>query len=209
MKKENGWKIGCIVFIIITILLCIYVIILNTNKNENETITNNNNNSVDTTNIKTDVTNSNETNNNITTSNNNENSTQPTNNSENNTGNTSNITNISSDTKKHMATDISISENISIDGIVENVENVKWSNADIIQKSNNIMINIVLNNQLSDKKIPAKTLTVNLLDKNGKIIASKSNIKMNEIDASGYTYLDATFETKDMAIIYGIQIIGN
>lgn len=102
---------------------------------------------------------------------------------------------------------IRIDEDLSVDGKVENLENVRWHNARIMQNDEKIEVSIMLNNESKDKKIEAKTLTVRLLNKEGKEIASK-DVKMNEIsDNYGYTDIKAEFENMEYAVIYNIELI--
>lgn len=102
---------------------------------------------------------------------------------------------------------IRVDEDLSVDGKVENLENVRWHNARIMQNDEKIEVSIMLNNESKDKKIEAKTLTVRLLNKEGKEIASK-DVKMNEIsDNYGYTDIKAEFENMEYAVIYNIELI--
>ncbi len=110
-------------------------------------------------------------------------------------------------TEEDMFRRIRIDEDLSVDGKVENLENVRWHNARIMQNDEKIEVSIMLNNESKDKKIEAKTLTVRLLNKEGKEIASK-DVKMNEIsDNYGYTDIKAEFENMEYAIIYNIELI--
>ena len=95
---------------------------------------------------------------------------------------------------------IRVDEDLSVDGKVENLENVRWHNARIMQNDEKIEVSIILNNESKDKKIEAKTLTVRLLNKEGKEIASK-DVKMNEIsDNYGYTDIEAEFESNFLGV---------
>ena len=95
---------------------------------------------------------------------------------------------------------IRVDEDLSVDGKVENLENVRWHNARIMQNDEKIEVSIMLNNESKDKKIEAKTLTVRLLNKEGKEIASK-DVKMNEIsDNYGYTDIEAEFESNFLGV---------
>ena len=110
-------------------------------------------------------------------------------------------------TEEDMFRRIRIDEDLSVDGKVENLENVRWHNARIMQNDEKIEVSIMLNNESKDKKIEAKTLTVRLLNKEGKEIASK-DVKMNEIsDNYGYTDIKAEFENMEYAVIYNIELI--
>ena len=110
-------------------------------------------------------------------------------------------------TEEDMFRRIRVDEDLSVDGKVENLENVRWHNARIVQDDEKIEVSIMLNNESKDKKIEAKTLTVRLLNKEGKEIASK-DVKMNEIsDNYGYTDIKAEFENMEYAVIYNIELI--
>lgn len=110
-------------------------------------------------------------------------------------------------TEEDMFRRIRVDEDLSVDGKVENLENVRWHNARIMQNDEKIEVSIMLNNESKDKKIEAKTLTVRLLNKEGKEIASK-DVKMNEIsDNYGYTDIKAEFENMEYAVIYNIELI--
>lgn len=105
---------------------------------------------------------------------------------------------------------ISIEEELEVEGFVENLNNVRWSNANIMQHDNKMEISIMVNNESKTEKVPAKKLTVKVLDKNGKVIASKNDVEMKEIpDNFGYTKLDLKFDVKDVVIVYDIQISAN
>lgn len=101
---------------------------------------------------------------------------------------------------------IRLNEDLSTDGEVENLENVRWRDARIMQNDDKLELSIMLNNELKDKKIEAKTLTVKLLDKQGKEIATK-DFEMKEIpDNYGYTNIELTFDTPEPIIVYDIVI---
>lgn len=101
---------------------------------------------------------------------------------------------------------IRLNEDLSTDGEVENLENVRWRDARIMQNDDKLELSIMLNNELKDKKIEAKTLTVKLLDKQGKEIASK-DFEMKEIsDNYGYTNIELTFDIPEPIIVYDIVI---
>ena len=125
----------------------------------------------------------------------------------NNTNNTDNKYNATNSTEESDYRRIRIDEDLSTDGKVENLENVRWNNARITHTDGKLELSIMLNNELKDKKIEAKTLTVKLLDKAGKEIATK-DFKMKEIkDNYGYTDIDLTFDIAEPVIIYNISII--
>lgn len=101
---------------------------------------------------------------------------------------------------------IMLDEDLSKEGIVEGIDNVMWNNARIRQVDNEMEISIMLNNQSETEKIPSHDLTINLLDKDKKVIFTK-NIKMKEIPSQyGYTSLELTCEITEPVVIYDIQI---
>lgn len=102
---------------------------------------------------------------------------------------------------------IRINEDFSKEGTVENLENVRWSNANIMQSDDEMDIDIMLNNESQTEKINATTLTVKLLDKQGNVI-KEQDVEMKEIPANyGYTSLNLKFEITEVMIIYDIQIV--
>ena len=104
---------------------------------------------------------------------------------------------------------IRINEDFSKNGTIENVENVRWSNANIMQYDDEMDIDIMLNNESQNETIAARTLTVKLLDKEGKVI-KEQDVEMKEIPANyGYTNLDLHFDITEVMIIYDIQIVAN
>ena len=101
---------------------------------------------------------------------------------------------------------IRIDEDFSTDGKVENLEDVRWNNARIVQSDGKLELSIMLNNELKDKKIEARTLTVKLLDKAGKEIATK-DFEMKEIkDNYGYTNIELIFDIPELVIVGDIEI---
>lgn len=119
-----------------------------------------------------------------------------------NTGKASTSENMD-DTFRHIRVD----EDLSTDGKIEGIEDVRWSNARIMQDENKAEVSIMLNNESKEKKIEARDLTVKLLDRKGNVIASKDT-HMNEISENyGYTDLDLDFELNDYVVIYDIKII--
>ena len=101
---------------------------------------------------------------------------------------------------------VMLDEDLSKDGIIEGIENVMWNNARIRQVDNEMEVSIMLNNQSETEKIPSHDLTINLIDKDKKVILTK-DIKMEEIPSQyGYTSLELTFEITEPVVIYDIQI---
>ena len=102
---------------------------------------------------------------------------------------------------------IRLDEDITTDGRIEGIENLRWNNARITQHDKEMEVSIMLNNESEKEKIPANNLTVKLLDKSGNVIATK-DVEMKEIAAKyGYSSLEMKFEEiKDYAVVYSIDI---
>lgn len=101
---------------------------------------------------------------------------------------------------------IRVDEDLSTDGTIEGLENVRWSNARIMQHDGETEVSIMLNNESKEEKIPAAKLEVTLLDKNKKVIATQET-EMKEISENyGYTNLDLKFDLQDYVVVYDIQI---
>ena len=102
---------------------------------------------------------------------------------------------------------IRIDEDFSKMGTIEGIENIRWNNVRIMQNDDDMEVSIMLNNESQTEKIPTANLTVNLLDKDGKILFTK-DMQMQEISANyGYTTLDMTFKITEPVIIYDVQIL--
>ncbi len=102
---------------------------------------------------------------------------------------------------------IRINEDLSKDGKIENLQGVRWNNANIMQMDGKIEIDIMINNESETEEVPSKELTVNLLDKKGKTILTK-DVTMGKIEKNyGYTVLNLEFDSKNIVIIHDIQII--
>ena len=101
---------------------------------------------------------------------------------------------------------IRVNEDFDTDKTIEGLENVRWHNARIEQMDKKMNVSIMIDNESEKDKVPAKTLTVKLMDKQGKQIVTK-DVEMKEIPAkNGYTTLDLEFELKDYVVVYDIQI---
>ena len=102
--------------------------------------------------------------------------------------------------------DIRIDEDIFAHENIENLENVMWDNARITQDNSRIEVSLNIRNE-SEEKVESKTLTVKLLDEDGKIIAEK-DIEMGEIEGNfGYKDLDLEFETNEIKFVYDIKVV--
>lgn len=124
----------------------------------------------------------------------------------NNTNNTDNKYKASNSIEENDFRRIRIDEDFSTDGKVENLENVRWNNARITHTDGKLELSIMLNNESKDKKVEAKTLTVKLLDKAGKEIATK-DFEMKEIKENyGYTNIELTFDIPEPIIVGDIEI---
>ena len=85
---------------------------------------------------------------------------------------------------------IRIDEDFSKMGTIEGIENIRWNNVRIMQNDDDMEVSIMLNNESQTEKIPTANLTVNLLDKDGKILFTK-DMQMQEISANyGYFRYD-------------------
>ena len=101
---------------------------------------------------------------------------------------------------------IFLDENISKEGIVKGAENLRWNDAWIRQSDNEMEISLTLNNESETEKIQERDLTVNLLDKDNKIIYTK-DVKIKEINSKvDYTFLECKIEITSPVIIYDLQI---
>ena len=102
---------------------------------------------------------------------------------------------------------IRIDEELSMEGTVEGIEDLRWNDARITQYDNKIEVYIMLTSISEAEKIPARKLDVKLIDKSGKEIATKE-AEMQEIsDKFGYTTLELVFDTSEKEVIYDIQIV--
>ena len=101
---------------------------------------------------------------------------------------------------------IFLDENISKEGIVKGAENLRWNDAWIRQSDNEMEISLTLNNESETEKIQTKDLTINLLDKDNKVICTK-DVQIKEINPNlNYTFIDCKIETTTPVIIYDLQI---
>lgn len=104
---------------------------------------------------------------------------------------------------------IRLDEEYSTDGKVENLENVRWNNARIMQSDGRLELSLMLNNESQDKKIGNRNLKVTLLDKSGKEIVSK-DVSIKEIDSKyGYTDINFSVEMKELVIVNDIKIVAS
>ena len=102
---------------------------------------------------------------------------------------------------------IRLNEDISKEGKIENIENIRWNSAKINQFDDEMEITIDIEKELKNQKVESKILTINLLDKEGKIIATK-DVQMEEIpEDKNYIRVKIEFEVEEPILIYDIQII--
>ena len=128
-----------------------------------------------------------------------------TNKKENNTSVKSNVSSGSDEEEEFK--NIRINEDYSTDGRIENLEDVRWNNARIIQNDGQMEFSVMLNNESKDKKIGKQNLKVILLDKAGKEIVSK-DVNIKGIDANyGYTDIEFTIDMKELVIVDEIKIV--
>ena len=105
--------------------------------------------------------------------------------------------------------DIRLEESISTDGEIENLENVRWNNARIMQSDGRLELSLMLNNESQDKKVGEQKLKITLLDKTGKEIVSK-DVSIKEIDSKyGYTDINFSVEMKELVIVNDIKIVAS
>ena len=101
---------------------------------------------------------------------------------------------------------IMLDEDLTKEGTVEGIENLRWSDARIRQDESQMNVLIMLDNKSETEKIPAKDLTIEFLDKENRIIYTKE-IKMGEVpDNFGYTVLDFVVDIQEPVMVYDIQI---
>lgn len=104
---------------------------------------------------------------------------------------------------------IRLDEEFSTDGKVENLENVRWNNARIMQNDGRLEFSLMLNNESQDKKIGKQKLKITLLDKTGKEIVSK-DVSIKGIDSKyGYTDINFSVEMKELVIVNDIKIVAS
>ena len=104
---------------------------------------------------------------------------------------------------------IRLEEEFSTDGKVENLENVKWNNARIMQNDGRLEFSLMLNNESQDKKIGKQKLKITLLDKTGKEIVSK-DVSIKGIDSKfGYTDINFSVEMKEFVIVNDIKVVAS
>lgn len=101
---------------------------------------------------------------------------------------------------------IRVDQTLDKDGKVQNLEGVRWRNARIMQNDNKMEISIDLNN-MEDVEIPSKTLQINILDKNKKIVLSKK-VQMEAMTSETlYAEIEIEFDIQEYFLVYDIQII--
>ena len=117
--------------------------------------------------------------------------------------------NVSSESNEEEFKNIRINEEYSTDGRIENLEDVRWNNARIIQNDGQMEFSVMLNNESKDKKIGKQNLKVILLDKAGKEIVSK-DVNIKGIDTNyGYTEIEFTNDIKELVIVDEIKIVAS
>ena len=103
-------------------------------------------------------------------------------------------------------TNIRIDEDLSSDGQIEGIENVRWNNARISEDANQMQVSIMINNESQTEKVASTPIEVSLLDENGKVIDSRE-VVLEEIEANyGYTNLELNFEIENFVVVHDIQI---
>ena len=100
---------------------------------------------------------------------------------------------------------IMLSEELNKEGVVDGLENVTWNHANMNQYDGHMDVFVDLRNNSAKDKVASKKLTITLLNKNGKEIASKE-ATMEEMDINGASNLQATFEAVDYVVVYDILV---
>lgn len=111
-----------------------------------------------------------------------------------------------SDTLKNIV----LSEELMLDGTVENFEDLKWNNVSIKQFNNELDLKLNFTGNFNDNdflnKIKYKKFTIKLFDKKGNILCSK-DIKgdtfLSEIKNSRF---NIKFDVDDFKVVYNIRI---
>ena len=103
-------------------------------------------------------------------------------------------------------TQIVLNEDLILTGTVENLNNVKFYYGRMLYQDKKAIAYIMLNNESDTEKVSPRTVTVELIDKQGKVIA-KNDAQMEEISNDmGQTELMAEFDMTEPQIIYDLRI---
>ena len=104
---------------------------------------------------------------------------------------------------------IRIDEDLSMMGRVKNLDNVSWGSARISQHDGQAELFVMLNNESEKDKVESTELKVNLLNKKGKVIATKTTTIDGIAANYGYKDLELTFDMSEAEIVYDVQIVAN
>ena len=103
-------------------------------------------------------------------------------------------------------TQIVLNEDLILTGTVENLNNVNFYYGRMLYQDKKAIAYIMLNNESDTEKVSPRTVTVELLNKQGKVIA-KNDAQMGEISNDmGQTELMAEFDMAEPQIIYDLRI---
>ena len=104
---------------------------------------------------------------------------------------------------------VRIEEVLSMMGRVKNLDNVSWGSARISQHDGQAELFVMLNNESEKDKVESTELKVNLLNKKGKVIATKTTTIDGIAANYGYKDLELTFDMSEAEIVYDVQIVAN
>ncbi len=101
---------------------------------------------------------------------------------------------------------IVLNEDLVFSGEIENLKDVKYYYGRMLFQNNKTIAYIMINNETQAEKVEARTVVVELLNKQGQVVAT-SEAQMDEIlGANGQVELTAEFDLKEPQIIYDIHI---
>ena len=102
---------------------------------------------------------------------------------------------------------ITLEEDLSIFGEIENLEDVRFDNVRISQYGGNAVINITISNDNPEKKIEDKQLKIELLDIDGNVLA-EGNGHIEELSKErNYANIDFTTSIPTPSVVFDIRIV--
>ncbi len=102
--------------------------------------------------------------------------------------------------------EIMLNEDLMVDKRVENLENLRWSHARIMQDSNNMEVSITLTNESLTDRIEARELIIQLLNKKGKVIG-ETEVQLPAMEENyDWKEVEVKFDLKELQIVYDIHI---
>ena len=102
---------------------------------------------------------------------------------------------------------ITLEENLSISGDIENLEGVRWQNARISQNAGDVQVSVTINNDNPDQKVESKQLKIELLDIDGNILAEGNSQIQGLSESTPYINIDFSVGIPIPEVIYNIRII--